>query len=182
MEENKINPLEVEQRAIDVLIDKGVKFDVPRQGIFRLFYRNKNREFTIHEPYTGTMDLLADCFIKLELDEDALKENPTSEANHIIKKSTRLTARIVAIAVLNRRCYTMTNLSTGAKGFYNHSLIESYANYFFWHLKPSKLAQLAIIIKYINNAGDFISSIRSMSGIIRTTQPKADLVEVKQQA
>ncbi|PPL04978.1 hypothetical protein [Parapedobacter indicus] len=178
MEEKDFDALAAEQANIDSLIGKGMDFTVRTSAIERLFGSGKEKTFTIHEPYTGTLDLLADEFLKMEIDEEALTENPIRQSNRIIKRSAEPMARVIAVAVLNGRCWVEL---TPYRGFVNRSLINRYTNYFLRRLKPSTLKQLALIIRQIMNAGDFINSIRWMSGAIpRTTKPKANLVEEKQ--
>ena len=180
MEKNKdFDALAAEQANIDSLINKGMDFDVETRGIERL-WRGKKRTFTITEPYTGTLDLLADEFIKMEIDDEALSANPISESNRIINRSARRMARVVAITVLNGRCWVEVS---PYKGYVNKALINRYTSYFLRRVKPSKLMQLTAIIRQIMNAGAFINSIRWMSGAMpRTTNPKANLVEQKPKA
>ncbi|WP_262246956.1 hypothetical protein [Parapedobacter soli] len=178
MEKKEFDQLAAEQRNIDSLIGKGMDFEVETRGLER--WIRKKRVFTITEPYTGTLDLLADEFIKMEIDTDALDANPIQESNRIVHRSARRMARIVAITVLNGRCWVEV---TPYRGFVNRPLINRYTNYFLRRVKPSKLNQLALIIRQLMNAGDFINSIRWISGAMpRTTNPKAGLVEEKQKA
>lgn len=165
----EINNKETEQRELDKLIDRGEVFEVPMKSFLRWFSKRKTRRFTIYQPYNGTLDYLADCFIKMEVDEQQLQENPVKESNRIVRRSAKIASRTVAIAVLNSKwkINLFANLLTA---------------YFHWRLKPSTLLQLVLTIKLISNYGDFISSIRLMSGTRRETQPKADLIEAEQTA
>lgn len=177
-EQELFDKLIAEQQQIDALINRGVEFTVPRKGLERIFSRTKERTFAIEEPYLAVLDLLADEFIKMEIDEEQLKSNPESVSNHIVRDHSARLARIVAIAVLNHRCCIHLNKY---KWIYNRSLIERYTRYFLARVKPSKLFQIASIIRQISNVGAFINSIRWTSGaMIRTTLPKADLIERKQ--
>lgn len=173
--------LEAEQRQIDALINRGLEFDVPVIGLRKYFTRSKTKTHAITEPYLGVLDLLANEFIKMEIDEDELKENPLSVSNKSVAQHSKRLARIVAISVLNDRCCIHL---TNHKWVYNHLLINSYTNYFLARIKPSKLLKIVAIIRQISNVGDFINSIRLMSGtnMIRTTQPKADLIEQSKRA
>jgi len=178
MEEKDFDALAAEQANIDSLIGKGMDFSIRTRGIERIMGYGKERMFTIHEPYTGALDLLADEFIKMEIDEEALVENPIRGSNRIIQSSAKRMARVVAIAVLNERCWVEV---TPYRGYINKALISRYTHYFLRRLKPSILKQLALIIRQIMNAGDFINSIRWMSGALpRTTKPEANLIEEKQ--
>lgn len=177
-EQEAFDKLIAEQQQIDALINRGIEFTVPRKGLERVFSRTKERTFAIEEPYLAVLDLLADEFIKMEIDEKKLKANPEPVSNRIVKDHTERVARIVAIAVLNHRtCIHLTKY----KWAYNRILIDRYTRYFLARIKPSKLLQIASIIRQISNVGAFINSIRWTSGaMIRTTLPKADLIERKQ--
>lgn len=178
MNEKDFDQLAAEQANIDALIGRGMEFEVETKGIEKLF--RKHRVFTITEPYTGTLDLLTDEFIKMEIDTEALENRPIEESNRILQRSARRMARVVAIIVLNGGCWIEF---TPYRGIINYPLINKYTNYFMRRLKPSKLKQLALIIRQLMNAGDFINSIRWVSGAMpRTTNPKANLVEEKQRA
>lgn len=179
-EQETFDKLTAEQQQIDALINRGIEFNVPKRGWERRLSRKKERSFAIEEPYLAVLDLLADEFIKMELDEEELKANPESVSNRIVKEHAKRLARIVAIAVLNHRtCIHLTKY----KWAYNRPLIERYTRYFLTRVKPSKLLQIASIIGQISNVGAFITSIRWTSGaMIRTTLPKAELIERKQSA
>lgn len=151
-------PHKAEQHEADVLINKGIRFTVPKRSLLRHFSKQKQRTFTIEQPYLGTLDVLSRVFLSIEFEESMLAENALAEAKRITAESARKCALAVAIAVLNSKWKIRL-------------FAPLMANYFLWRIQPSKLIRLAIYINQINNLGDFISSIRLMSAT-RTTAPR----------
>ncbi|PLK44407.1 hypothetical protein [Emticicia sp. TH156] len=151
------DPRRAEMHEADVLINRGVQFTVPKRSILRYFSKQKLRTFTIEQPYLGTLDTLSHLFLSIEFNEEMLSENALAEAKRITAESAKKCAMAVAVSVLNSKW--KIRLFAGLL-----------ANYFLWHIQPSKLIQLTIYINQINNLGDFISSIRLMSAT-RTTAP-----------
>ncbi|WP_448104740.1 hypothetical protein [Pedobacter panaciterrae] len=174
----EIQQKELEQNIINILLDRGMEFNVPKRSILRHFSKKKERTFVLHESFLGTLDLLTDQYLKLEINEKALQENVFLESDRIIKMNNKRAARIVAIAWLNKFCYVP--VIPLVWGFHNYALIWLASNYFQLRLKPSKLLKITTIIRQLMNSADFTLSIRLMMAIQRTSQPKADLVEEKQ--
>ena len=160
----EVDNLETEKKALNTLLQKGMKFSVPKHGLLRLLSKKKEREFTIVQPFLGTLDMLSEIFLQIEFDEKKIQENPLSESKYLLKYSGKL-AQIVAIAVCN------SNTKFRIRG-------KKLTRYFLWHLTPEKMLQIVLIISSMNNTMDFINSIRLMS-VVRTTIPKA-LIEVEQ--
>ena len=151
---------EKERKTYAALINRGLNFTVDRTGIFR---RKTPRTFHIKQLYLGTMDLVSEAFSRLEIDEVSLAEDPIAEGRRLEHLHARGMARIVALAVLNGKW--KIRLFAGI-----------YTRYFLWHVNPSKLYQLAMIVNTLSNTPDFVNSIRLLS-IVRTAPPKADRVE-----
>lgn len=152
-----------EKQVIDALLDQGMYFDIDRK--FTRVFTKKPRRWVIKQPFLGTLDYLTREYLVMDFDENKLQENPLRESKIIASKYTMNMARIVAIALLNGKW--KIKLFTGIL-----------SRYLFWRLTPSKIVNLAIIINTLNNTTDFTNSIRLMSGM-RTTAPKADLIEQK---
>jgi hypothetical protein len=154
---------ELSQAAL--LIEKGVKFKVPKKSILKYFSKSKEREFTIKQPYGGALDMMCYEFLQTQIDEEALKENPLQEAKFLVTKSTKRFANIIAIAVLDSKW--KIKLFKGVL-----------AHYFLWRMTPQKMMELSSILIQVCNFGDFINSIR-LTSITRTTAPQ-NLIEEKQ--
>lgn len=157
MEEEQFDKLGAEQRELDVLLGRGVHFDVPARSLIARLQKKKTRRFEIHQPYLGTLDLLSQEFLRMGFDEQQLADDAFGESKRLVLRNARRAARVVAIAVLNSRwkCLFLTGLL---------------AQYFVWRVTPAKLAQLAMLISQVSNLGDFTNSIRLLS-VNRTTNP-----------
>lgn len=170
----KAKKLGAEIKQLDSLIHKGLAFTVEKKGLSKILSRKKEKEFILQEFTLGVLDLLSAEFIQLQIDDEKLNENPIAFTNELINSHSKRMARIIAIAVLGTSCVVWEN---PLKWAYNHVLILKYTRYFYKRIKPSKMIQIVQIIRELMNLGDFISSIRLMSGVARTTLPKADLIE-----
>lgn len=144
--------LKLEANEAKKLIEEGVEFEVGR------------RKYKIKEFYGGTLDILSGIFIQMQFDEDVLQANPIGESKNITKKSIRLCAKALAVAVLNNK--------------WKIRLFAPFlANKFLWNITPSRMFKGAVIIAQMSNFGDFINFIRLTAGV-RTTKP--NLIEENQ--
>lgn len=181
---------EIEREELNLLIRKGQKFTV-RYTITkkekRRLLRSKTVEeeraetFEIKEPTLAVLDRLSNEWLEMSLDESALSEGGTQtlvEAKRATAENTYRMARIIAIAVLGEDYYTKTiNQKTGRVQFANDEKeLDRLTDLFFHTIKPSELVILCQCITNIANLGDFIGSMRLMSGA-RTTQPITGRIE-----
>ncbi|MDQ6482336.1 hypothetical protein [Dyadobacter sp. LHD-138] len=140
-----------EHREQQVLLDKGLEFTAD------------GKTYTIGQPYLGTLDSLAEEFLKLDMNSDLLDSTDVigvfGEQKRMIKPNARRCARIVAISVLN--------------SFWKIKLLTWYYTFkFYWTVKPDDLMKLTNIILRASNLQDFTNSIALMS-VNRTTAPQA---------
>lgn len=177
---------EIEREELNLLIRKGQKF------IIRYTIKTKKRNllgirakvteeeraetFEIKEPTLAVLDRLSTEWLEMSLDESALSEGGTQtllEAKRATAENTYRMARIIAIAVLGEDYHIKTiNQKTGRVQFANDEKeLERITDLFFHTIKPSELVTLCQRITNIANLGDFIGSMRYMSGA-RTTQPQ----------
>ena len=142
-----------EARELAVLLDKGFEFQV------------RKKKYLIKQPYLGTLDYLAEQFLKLDVNREILESGEGREIFDeqkrmlVERKNTRIAARIVSIAVLNSR-WKITFLTW------------FYARMFRWSVTSSDLMKLTGIILRASNLQDFSTSIALMS-VNRTTAPRA---------
>lgn len=177
---------EIEREELNLLIRKGQKF------IIRYTIKTKKRNllgirakvteeeraetFEIKEPTLAVLDRLSTEWLEMSLDESALSEGGSHtlvEAKRATAENTYRMARIIAIAVLGEDYHIKTiNQKTGRVQFANDEKeLERITDLFFHTIKPSELVTLCQRITNIANLGDFIGSMRYMSGA-RTTQPQ----------
>lgn len=156
METNKA----LEQKELDSLLEKGIEIEIG------------NKKFVIHEPTLGVLDLLSDCFIKIQFEEQDLLDNPMIATRAIGKSASKVFARIIAIAVLGRNCAFVVGRLGSPLSYIttNNVKINRLAKFFLLNTTPAKLLEIAMIISQMSNYGDFINSIRLVAGA-RTTKP-----------
>lgn len=143
------DPIEAEQNELDILLDKGMIFKIGKKS------------YLIKQPYLGTLDYLADQFLKLDIEKAQLiADSPQevfNEQKRALKPNLITCARIVAIATLNSRWKIKF-------------LTWFYTKYFLWNITPSSLAKLTEVVLKASNLPAFTNSIILMS-INRTTAP-----------
>lgn len=154
--------LQIEQSAIDALLQRGLTFEVERKSILKSIFRKKTRVFKMQQLYLGTLIILADKYLKLNIDEDQ-DDNATNPARLAPRQNAQLLAEILAIAVLNSKW--KIKLFSGIL-----------SKYFLWRVTPQQLLSLTLVIHNLSNTQDFLYSIRLSKGS-RITKPKADLIE-----
>lgn len=145
-----------EARAIDTLLDKGVTFQIPTRGLLR--YIKPNHTFKLQQAYLGTLFLLSRYYLQTGLSEERLAESPLTESREIVGRSAKNMAKIAAIGILNSKW--RIRLFGGL-----------FANFLLWRITPKTLYELSMTIVMLNNTGDFLNSIRLLSGM-QMTKPK----------
>lgn len=158
-----MDKFQAEQQEISILLNKGVKFSTPKRSFLKHLSKKKERDFYIFQPYLGTLDHLSELSLQMKIDEKVYESDDMFERLQgykiLASKTARLAAKMAAISVLNSRW--KIKLFSGIL-----------AGYFLWHIQPTHLLQLAMLINKMSNFGDFTNSIRLMS-TARTTAPKS---------
>lgn len=180
--------LDIEREQLNLLIKRGVKFEVVtkvrkrKKGLRGFFKKPEIKEevtsYEIHEPTLSVLDRLCDIWLDMALDEEALKEGAVIvEAKKITKQNAKKMARVIAIAVLGEDYHITEITPLGKVKKYNDDKeLSRLTNIFFHGIKPSKLALLTTTVTNVSNLADFITSMRLMSGA-RTTKPIAGRIE-----
>lgn len=188
MEEVEKLDIELEREQLNLLIKRGVKFDViikirKRKKGFKGFFQKPEvleevTTYEIHEPTLSVLDRLCDIWLDMALDEVALKEGEVIvEAKKTAKQNAKKMARVIAIAVLGEDYHITEITRTGKVKKYNDDKeLNRLTNIFFHAIQPSKLALLTTTVTNISNLADFITSMRLMSGA-RTTKPITGRIE-----
>lgn len=166
-----MDKIQLEREEIALMIEKGVEFEIERKSIFRFLPKflggSKTRKFSINQPYLGTLMLLSAEFLKLDFNEDKIREEGISEVKRLATVSCRPLANIVAISVLSSK--------------WKITLFKSLlATYFLWRLKPSKMLELSLVINYMMNLEGFTTSIR-LNAIMKIATPPSQIEEALQE-
>lgn len=176
-----MSELNQERNELNILIDKGVNFEIERTinvrqngflGYFKKRYQKTEKlQFTIKEPTLSILDLLSNEQIDLAIDESIMSsDSGIQEAKKMSGKHGQTLARIVAIATLGQDYIKTKKNGSSFIYKYDDKKLNELQELFFIHIKPSKLLQLAILVNTMSNLGDFTNSIRLMSAS-RTTMP-----------
>lgn len=175
--EKVFNKKQAEQTELNILIKKGIAFELEsvtykRKGIFGKNIKVKEAlKFKIQEPTLSTLDRLAAEQIELVIDEKVMSsEYAITEAKNLTSKQSRRLARIIAIAVLGQDYVHAKDKGSHLKYSYDNKSLDRLTDLFFHFLKPSDMMQIVVLINTVSNLGDFCNSIRLMSAS-RTTMP-----------
>ncbi|KAA6303127.1 MAG: hypothetical protein EZS26_000730 [Candidatus Ordinivivax streblomastigis] len=187
LEQEKIR---MEREELNLLVQGGFQFDVSikvRQrgkGIRGFFGKRQITEetqtFEIHEPTLSVLDRISFIALDMVINSEELNEGSEeviTKAKELVKDNSERLARLIAIAVLGED-YHITEISKSGKikRHNDDKELNRLTDLFFHTIKPSKLVGLASAITNISNLGDFIGSMRLLSGT-RTTQPRKNRIE-----
>ena len=177
--------LELEREELNLLVKQGIKFSVThkirrhKKGVKGFFQRPEvitvKEDFEIQEPTLSVLDRLSAIWVEMGLDEKRLTAGGTetlAEAKRIAKDNAARMARIIAIAVLGEDYHAGGRV----KKYNDDKELDRLTALFFHTIKPSKLVGLSEAVTSVSNLGDFINSMRLMSGA-RTTQPRTERIE-----
>jgi hypothetical protein len=179
---NDIKTLQQERNELNVLINKGVPFEIEdiefeeKRAFFGLINRRVpvkvKRKFKIEEPTLGTLDRLSTEWIEFEMDEAMMKSGDGMQrARTLAGKHSMRCARMIALAVLGSDYLIPKYTRNGVVRYVEDTArLEYLTGLFSRSIKPSQLHQLCVLINAICNLGDFVNSIRLMCAH-RTTMP-----------
>jgi len=138
----------IEKNVSDAMTEKPIKFSVG------------TRKFRIYPPTLGKMQILSKYYLLLEIDEEALMEEPHVEAMRVCETKTDVVCSLMAIAVLNKK-----------EELLDDDKVQEISDFFKWNTQPTDFSTclLALLtqIDYVN----FISSIR-LTKILRQNKPR----------
>ena len=187
---DEIKALEREREELNLLIQRGVKFDVTtkirrrKKGLRGFFSRpetvNETHTFEIHEPTLSVLDRISELSLAIDIDEATIKaegEAAITEARQVTKENIMRMARVVAVAVLGEDYHvTEVNRFGKVKKYNDDKELDRLTALFFHSVKPSVLVGLTAMITTMCNLGDFINSMRLLSGA-RTATPRKERIE-----
>ena len=180
----------LEREELNLLIKNGVKFDIAytiqkrKEGMRGYFQKREKLEvkesYEIQEPTLSVLDRLSSIWLDMNVDEDTLSAGGTAtlvEAKQIVAQNCERMARIIAIAVLGEDYHvTEVNVKGCIRRYNDDKELDRLTELFYYTIKPSKLVNISNIVTRMSNLGDFIGSMRLMSGA-RTTKPRKESIE-----
>lgn len=187
---DEIKALEREREELNLLVQRGAKFDVTtkirrrKKGLRGFFSRpetvNETHTFEIHEPTLSVLDRISALSLAIAIDEATIKaegEAAITEARQVTKENIMRMARVVAIAVLGEDYHVIeVNRFGKVKKYNDDKELDRLTALFFHSVKPSVLVGLVAMITGMSNLGDFINSMRLLSGA-RTATPRKERIE-----
>ena len=106
------------------------------------------------------MQILAKLFLKLELDFEAIKEDPATELFKCCESKSAILAEIMAVSVLRKK-----------EDLLNHDLISSKRDLFLWNTTPEDFSIIVGAILMQIDLTNFSNSIR-LTKLFRLNEPK----------
>ena len=180
---------DIERDELNLMIQGGVRFTVSRKvykrvpGLLGFILprkaENVTEAFVIQEPTLNTLDRLSEIWVGMNIPEAELTaggHKTLAAAKRVAFQNTKKMARIIAIAVLGEDYYyTIQDANGRIRRKTDDKELERLADIFAHNIKPSDLLGLAQTVTSVSNLGDFIGSMRYMSGA--TTTQIADRIE-----
>ena len=163
--------LEIERAELNLLVNRGFHFEIN--------IGKRKKTFKIYELTLGVLDRISDISLDMVINDNELKGENSEvimNAKQLVKDNAKRQAAIIAIAVLGESYYTNIPVLKQILAFFYHIRMRKLTDLFLHTVTPSKLAKLAIAITNISNLGDFLISMRLLSGA-RTTQPRKESIE-----
>ena len=171
----------MEREELNILVKQGVRFSITykvrrrNKGLKGLFQRPQvktvKEDFEIQEPTLSVLDRLSAIWVEMGLDENQLSAGgmeTLAEAKRIAKDNAGRMGEDYHV--------TEVGANGRVKRYNDDKELDRLTALFFHCIKPSKLVGLSEIVTSVSNLGDFINSMRLMSGA-RTTQPRTERIE-----
>jgi len=118
------------------------------------------KEFLIHPPTLGKMQILSKLYLELDIDEKNLEEEPHLEAMRICEANTDTVSKIMAVAVHNDK-----------NDLLDDNKINETAEFFKWNSNPADFGKAILSILTQVNYVNFMNSIR-LTKILRQNAVK----------
>lgn len=147
------NPIDIEKKAANILLKRGVKVQILAPLFFRVFGKKKI-DIVVKAPTTDTLIVIAEQYLSMRIENT--KDLNLPESFDLLKKHSKTMTKIIATTILDqKRNWFLVRYWTW---LLSKKLTQEETNYLF-HL----------IIVY-GGVEDFISTIRLME-TVRITKP-----------
>lgn len=145
MERDKI----IESAVSDALVGRPISFEL------------KGERFEIHPPTLGKMQILSKLYLQLEIDEEALADEPHLEAMRLCEKKTDVVCEIMAVATINSKEELLDDAN-----------VRERAEFFKWNCLPPDFGTCLLAILAQVDYENFMTSIR-LTKTLRQNKPTA---------
>ena len=139
----------IESAVSDAMIGRPISFEL------------KGEKFDVHPPTLGKMQILSKLYLQLEIDEEALSENPHLEAMRICDSKTDIVCEIMAVATFDQK-----------EDLLDNDKICERAEFFKWNCMPPDFGTCLLAILTQVDYENFMTSIR-LTKILRQNAPIA---------
>jgi hypothetical protein len=146
---------EVEIKAVDTILDKGVRVPIPTPFLLRAI-GIKKVSVVVRRPVMGTMLRISKRFVQLRVDKD-LHEKEWQQWVEVFVKKMKPVSMIVAIGMLRGK-------------WAGYLFARPLAWYLRWHLNTRELAEIAAMLVTLSGIQDFMNTITFLRGM-KTTAP-----------
>ena len=144
-----MNEQHIQIQAADTILRKGVRVPVLAPPLLFRIFGKRRMSITLRQPSFNGLLIISRLVVEMGLSPDEFKDLTTAECYKLIDRHGEKVAQIIAVSVLR-----WPPLIWGYKRF---------ARWMGWRIEPALLAYALHLVLTLNDAGDFISSIRSVT-------------------
>lgn len=144
--------MKTEARAVNILLERGVKVPMPAPLFLRIFFKKIN--LIIKAPTLATLSLIAGKYIQLGIKDT--NDLTVIDGFELLKKHQKKMSEIIALTILNNR--------------YKYWLCKPLAYYLRGNLPANELMYIFQLIVLYGGVEDFINTIR-LTEATRITMP-----------
>lgn len=141
-----MKPEEIQRRAAETILERGVRVPIPAPR-FLLLFGKKEIGIILHEPYLRTIQTAAALSLKDGFSIDELATGNTDAAMKLVLDHSETVARIVAVHFLNGK-------------WKNRLFSKILGSWFLSRLTNRRILDIALIIVMISRYQDFTTTIR----------------------
>jgi hypothetical protein len=127
----------IEMAVSDAVTEKPIQFSIGEET------------FSIHPPTLGKMQVLSKYYLMLEIDENALSEEPHLEAMRVCESKIDIVCMLMAIATFREK-----------EDLLNDKKIAERAEFFKWNTEPADFGTVLLALLTQVHYENFITSIR----------------------
>lgn len=145
------NELEIQIKAAETLLDRGVKVGGVEAPLFFRLFGKKKVAIRLHNPCLGGCIAITEELLRMQVDPKRLATITEREAMELMTGHGRRICRIVAISMLKRR-----GRIRWFAGIVSRWLL--------WHVKPMTLMACVHVLWVNSGVRDFTTTIRFLQG------------------
>jgi len=146
---------EVEIKAVDTILDSGVRVPIPTPFFLRIL-GIKHINIVVKRPVIGTMLRISKLFVQMQIDEK-ITEKEWQDWIVAFVENARPVSHIVAVGMLRGK-------------WSGRLFVRPVASYLRWHMNTRQMAEIAALLVTLSGIQDFLNTITFLRGM-KTTAP-----------